>query len=79
MSKNKIFEERIVFVDNMPSQTKISIINKVTNYDNWKGYGKITYVSTKNGIAISKVEPIYGTPGEYFRKIEEEIGSSAVF
>ncbi len=72
----KIFEIRIVNIDNMPRIAREKIIKEVARKpnsfkENFKGFAKVTYV-TASPPRISSVEPIEGTIVGQFEAIGED-------
>ncbi len=72
----QIFEIRIVHKNNMPENVRKKIIGDVarrsaTFKKNFKGFGKITYV-TASPKKIFSVEAIEGTIIDYFQSTEQE-------
>lgn len=71
----KIFEIRVVSMDNMPRSTRDYIISEVSKkpkkfIDKFKGFAKITYV-TASPKRIASIEPIEGTIIDYFNSSKE--------
>lgn len=71
----KIYEIRIVKVDNMPPQTRREIIRQVntkSEHFDYQGYAKITYI-TASPKSIKSIEPIEGTAIDYFKGKSSQI------
>ena len=69
----KIFEERIVNVQQMPQQTREEITNEVAKrtpefIGKYRGFAKVTYV-TASPPNIVRVEPIEGTINDHIKSI----------
>ena len=79
----KIFEIRIVNVEQMPPQTQQVIEAEVAKKpidfrENYRGFAKVTYV-TASPPRIVSVEPIVGTVIEYIKSIEAEGVDFSIF
>ena len=79
---DKVFEIRIVNVEQMPPQAKeaveAQVAKKPEEFKDYRGFAKITYV-TASPPRIVSVEPIVGSVVDYIKSIEAEGVDFSVF
>lgn len=79
----KIFEIKVVDQKHISPEARAEVIKKVARAppefrNKFKGFVKVTYV-TASPPRVSNIEPISGTPSEYYEEVETEVGGFGVF